>query len=135
MTRIGGTADVAATRTASRPPELQMYERDSLILTIRLLTLVLLVLALFALTACGGGYSDGGAPAQSQGPQVAAAQFADVPVVGLGVTAEGLPDAATDGTGTFNFAVGRSVRFFIGKGSDRVAIGSATLAPTAGAAV
>jgi len=53
--------------------------------------------------------------------------------VGLGVTADGLPEGVTDGDGKFSFAVGRPVQFFVGKGSDRLVIGSATLAAGAGA--
>src|SRR5262245_10231392 len=133
MTRIAGPTD-SANRITRRPPELEMYERDGVILTIRLLTLVLLVLALFALTACGGGYGNSGDQQPVQAPQTAAAQFVDAPVVGLGVTADGLQDGQTDGTGQFNFAVGRSVKFFIGKGSDRAVIGTASLAPGAAGA-
>jgi hypothetical protein len=47
MTRIAGPA-ASATRPSSRPPDQQVYERNSLILTIQLLTLVLLLLALLA---------------------------------------------------------------------------------------
>jgi YVTN family beta-propeller protein len=136
MARITGTP-AWTTRTRPRPPpDQQLYERDPLILTLRALTLVLLVLALVGLTGCGGGYSS--EEAQQQSPstaQMAPAQFTDTPVVGLGVTVDGVSDAQTDDTGKFTFAVGRSVKFFVGKGTDRIVIGTAQLVPAAGAAV
>lgn len=100
----------------------------------RLLALLPLLGAILVLSACGGGYSADEAPAGAPPPQVATAQFTEDSVVGLGVAVDGLPDSETDSAGKFSFAVGRPAQFFIGKGADRVVIGSATLTALTGAA-
>ena len=68
-------------------------------------------------------------------PQIAEAQFTDDTVEGLGFRVADVVEGQTDGAGKFRFAVGRPVEFFIGNGSNRLVIGSATLAATAANAV
>ena len=59
----------------------------------------------------------------------------DDAVEGLGFRVADVVEGQTDGAGKFRFAVGRPVEFFIGNGSNRLVIGSATLAATAANAV
>src|SRR5262249_48378148 len=99
----------------------------------RLLRSLVLPIAILALSACGGGYSDDKGSEQAPAPQMATGQFTETPLVGLGVAVDGLPESQTDADGKFNFAVGRPAQLFIGKGQDRVVIGSVQLAPVSGA--
>jgi YVTN family beta-propeller protein len=133
MITIAGSSESAGC-TPRRQTDPRLYDRSDLqVRTTRTLMLLLLPVALSALSACGGGYSNEEAADPPPPPQVGIAQFAETPVVGLGVTADGLTEGVTDADGKFSFSVGQSVKFFIGKGSDRVVIGSATLASAAGA--
>jgi len=97
--------------------------------TLRLLKLILPQSALLVVTACSGG-GDGGNN-DPQPPQIAEAQFVDDTVEGLGFQVPNIVEGTTDAAGKFRFAVGRPVQFFIGSGTARLPIGSAT--PTANA--
>ena len=107
---------------------------------VRLLRLLLLQIAILSVaTACGGGGgygSNNNPPAQQEPPpQVADARFTDDTIAGLGFTVANVVDGKTDDTGTFKFAQGRRVDFFVGDGANRVVIGSATPTANAGGAL
>ncbi len=85
------------------------------------------------MTACGGYGGNNGQ--YMPPPQIAEAQFTDDTVEGLGFRVADVVEGQTDGTGKFRFAVGRPVQFFIGSGSNRLVIGSATPSATATGAV
>ena len=100
---------------------------------LRLLKLMLLQVAILAMTGCGGYGGNGND--YTPPPQIADAQFTDVPVEGLGFRVAGVLEGTTDASGKFRFAVGSPVQFFIGNATDRLVIGSATLAAANGGAV
>ncbi len=100
---------------------------------LRLLKLMLLQIAILSLSACGGYGGKGNymPPTPSTG-QFADAQFTDETIEGLGFSATGMPDGTTDAAGKFRFAVGYPVQFFIGNGTDRLMIGTATPSAASG---
>ncbi len=100
---------------------------------LRLLKLMLLQVAILAMTGCGGYGGNGND--YTPPPQIADAQFTDVPIEGLGFRVAGVLEGTTDASGKFRFAVGSPVQFFIGNATDRLVIGSATLAAANGGAV
>ncbi len=94
---------------------------------VRLLKLMLLQAAILSITACGGGgYGDNDQdPPPPPAPEIAEAQFTDEPIEGLGFRVADVVEGTTD-AGGFQFAVGQPVQFFIGNGTDRLVIGTAT---------
>ncbi len=103
---------------------------------LRLLKVLLLHAAIASLSACGGGGGYGGNnnPPTPAPAQIADAQFADTTIEGLGFRVAGVVEGKTDANGSFRYAVGSPVQFFIGNGADRLVIGTATLAANAGTA-
>ena len=102
----------------------------------RLLKLLLLQIAILTLTtACGGGSDDDAPPATpAPAPQVVEGRFVEDTISGLGFTVADVVEGRTDDAGTFRFAQGRRVDFFVGDGANRVVVGSATPTPAANGA-
>jgi DNA-binding beta-propeller fold protein YncE len=99
---------------------------------LRRLQWLLLQLGVLSIAAgCGGGYDDDDAPSPAPAPQIAEAQFVDEAIEGLGVSIPNVLESRTDAAGKFPFAVGRTMRFFVGEGANRLVVGSAAPAATA----
>jgi len=105
---------------------------------VRLLKLLLLQVTILTLmTACeGGGYGNDAPPATPPpAPQVVEGRFVEDTISGLGFTVANVVEGKTDDAGTFKFAQGRRVDFFVGEGANRVVVGSATPTPAANGAL
>jgi DNA-binding beta-propeller fold protein YncE len=102
----------------------------------RLLKGMLLHAALATLvTACGGGgYGDDGDTPPPPPPAPAAvirdAQFTDDTIQGLRFAAADAGEGVTNAAGRFQFVEGRRLDFLVGNATNRILIGSATLAAT-----
>jgi DNA-binding beta-propeller fold protein YncE len=101
---------------------------------------MLLQVATSALVAACGGYGSGGGggygtptpPPPPPPPVIRDAQFVDDTIEGLGFSVANVGDGRTDAAGKFQFAEGRKIDFFVGGATNRITIGSATPAYTAG---
>jgi DNA-binding beta-propeller fold protein YncE len=94
--------------------------------------------ALVAACGGGGGYGDSGgnAPPPAPAPPPAAvirdAQFIDDTVAGLRFNVVGVGEGVTSDAGKFQFAEGKKIDFLLGSATNRITVGSATPAYTAG---
>ncbi|MEP7243596.1 MAG: beta-propeller fold lactonase family protein [Gammaproteobacteria bacterium] len=94
---------------------------------LRQLKLLMLQIAILSLTACGGGgYGGNDAPAAPAPPLQAEARFSEDTIEGLGFAVQDGASGKTDATGTFKVTQGKRVDFFVGDGTNRVVIGSAS---------
>jgi YVTN family beta-propeller protein len=103
----------------------------------RLLRLLLLQIAILSFTAAcgGGGYGGGNAPVTQAPPPQVDAQFTNDTIEGLGFSVPQVVEGKTDATGTFKVAQGYRVDFFVGDGTNRIALGSANPTVTGNTAV